>query len=153
MHHSKLKDQRSTLIDTIQEHGVRFSYHLSPAPNTSTASVVGTTAGLLPIYKKYFVETNNVAPSVIVAPNLNPQNMRYYKEYVNMEMTEVINMIAVIQKRIDQAISFERMIDPAKTSPQDIYKYYIQAREQGIKTVYYVRSLSLEVTSCSSCSG
>ena len=153
LQHSSLKDQRSTLIDEIQHHGLRFSYHLSPAPNTSTSLVVGTTAWLLPIYKKYFVETNGVAPSVNVAPNLNAQNMRYYKEYVHMKMTEVISMIAVIQKRIDQSISFEWMFNPAETSPIELYNYYIQARQQGIKTIYYVRSMSLDVKECVSCSG
>ncbi|HMS91091.1 MAG TPA: hypothetical protein PKC87_02640, partial [Candidatus Absconditabacterales bacterium] len=151
--HSMMKDQRNTLIDDIQKHGLRFSYHLSPAPNTSTSLVVGTTAGLLPIYKKYFVETNNVAPSVNVAPNLNAQNTRYYKEYIHMKMTEVINMITTIQKWIDQSISFEWMFNPAETSPTELYNYYIQARQQGIKTIYYVRSMSLEVKECSSCSG
>jgi ribonucleoside-diphosphate reductase alpha chain len=92
--------------------------------------VVGTTAGLLPIYKKYFVETNNVALSVNVAPNLNKDNMRYYKEYTHMKMPNVIDMIAVIQKRIDQSISFEWMIDPSNTSPTDLYGYYIKAWNQ-----------------------
>lgn len=148
-----MKQERSTLIDDIQKHGLRFSYHLSPAPNTSTSLVVGTTAGLLPIYKKYFVETNNVAPSVNVAPNLNTQNTWYYKEYIHMKMTEVINMVTTIQKWIDQSISFEWMFNPAETSPVELYNYYIQAWQQGIKTVYYVRSMSLEVKECSSCSG
>ena len=151
--HGSLKEQRSTLIDDIQKYGLRFSYHLSPAPNTSTSLVVGTTAGLLPIYKKYFVETNGVAPSVNVAPKLNAQNMRYYKEYIHMKMTEVISMITTIQKRIDQSISFERMFNPAETSPVELYNYYIQARQQGIKTIYYVRSMSLDVKECVSCSG
>jgi ribonucleoside-diphosphate reductase alpha chain len=115
--------------------------------------VVGTTAGLLPIYKKYFVETNNIAPSVNVAPKLNAQNMRYYKEYIHMKMTEVISMITTIQKWIDQSISFERMFNPAETSPVELYNYYIQARQQGIKTIYYVRSMSLDVKECVSCSG
>lgn len=56
------------LIAKIQDKGLRFAYHLAPAPNGSTALVVGTTASILPIYKKYFVETNSVAPSVNVAP-------------------------------------------------------------------------------------
>ena len=114
---------------------------------------MGTTAGLLPIYKKYFVETNGVAPSVNVAPNLTPENTRFYKEYVHMKMTEVIDMIATIQKWIDQAISFERIIDPAQTTPADLFAYYIKAWQQGIKTIYYVRSMSLDVKECSSCSG
>ncbi len=151
--HTHLKEKRSELITNIKTKGIRFAYHLSPAPNTSTSLVVGTTAGLLPIYKKYFVETNSIAPSVNVAPNLNPENTRFYKEYVNMKMPEVIDMIATIQKWVDQAISFERIINPAETTPADLYTYYIKAWQQGIKTIYYVRSMSLDVKECSSCSG
>jgi len=92
--------------------------------------VVGTTAGLLPIYKKYFVETNSIAPSVTVAPQLSTDTTRFYKEYVNMKMTEVIDMITVIQKWIDQAISFERIINPAETSPGELYTYYIKSWQQ-----------------------
>lgn len=151
--HASLKNEWKILWESIKKYWVRFWYHLSPCPNTSTALVVGSTAWLLPIYKKYFVETNSIAPSVNVAPNLNKENMRYYKEYTNMKMPDVIDMIAVIQKWIDQSISFERMINPADTSPADLYGYYLKARKQWIKTIYYVRSMSLEVKECTSCSG
>ncbi len=93
-----------------------------------------------------------MAPTVNVAPGLNAKNMRYYKEYVNMDMNKVIDMISVIQKRIDQSISFEWMIDPARITPRDLYSYYVKAWQQKIKTVYYVRSMSLEVKECNSCS-
>jgi ribonucleoside-diphosphate reductase alpha chain len=32
------------LIQDMKKYGTRFAYHSSPAPNTSTALVVGTTA-------------------------------------------------------------------------------------------------------------
>jgi len=134
--------------------GVRFAYNTAPAPNTSTAGVVGTTAALLPIYKKFFVETNLSAPTVRVAPKLSKENFWYYKEYINMDMNEVIDMMAVLYKWIDQSISFEWMIDPSKVSPAQLYEYYVKSWSKGIKTVYYVRSLSGEVKdNCVSCSG
>jgi len=141
------------LIEDIKKDWVRFAYHLAPAPNTSTALVVWTTASILPIYKKYFVESNAIAPSVKVAPNLSEDNFWYYKEYVNMDMNDVIDMVSTIYKWIDQSISFEWMINPANTSPRELYEYYMKAHKQKIKTVYYVRSMSLEVKSCDSCSG
>lgn len=150
---SKIKDDWSTLIKEMKKDGLRFAYHIAPAPNTSTASVIGTTAALLPIYKKYFIETNSVAPSVIVAPNLNSENFWHYKEYVNMNMNDVIDMISVIYKWVDQSISFEWIVNPQKVSPAELYGYYMKSWKQGIKTVYYVRSMSLEVDSCESCSG
>jgi ribonucleoside-diphosphate reductase alpha chain len=152
-HYSKTNLDWSTLIDGLKMYGTRFAYHLSPAPNTSTANVVGTTAGLLPIYKKYYVYTDAVAPSVNVAPKLSPENFWLYKEYAYMKMPEVIKMMSVVQKWIDQTISFERIINPADTSPKDLYDYYMQAWQAGIKTVYYVRSMTLDVKECVSCSG
>lgn len=134
--------------------GVRFAYHTAPAPNTSTAGVVGTTAALLPIYKKFFVETNLSAPTLRVAPKLSKENFWYYKEYINMDMNDVIDMMAVIYPWIDQSVSFEWMIDPSRVSPAELYGYYVKSWEQGIKTVYYVRSLSAEIKEdCVSCSG
>lgn len=149
---SSMSDKWSTLIDDIQKDWVRFSYHLAWAPNTSTASVVWTTAALLPIYKKYFIETNSVAPSVIVAPNLDSENFWFYKEYVNMNMNDVIDMMSVVWKWLDQTASFEWIINPDKVSPAELYSYYIKAWQQWIKTVYYVRSMSLDVKECVSCS-
>jgi len=150
---SQMAEKWLELIDNIKKNWVRFAYHLAPAPNTSTALVVWTTASILPIYKKYFVETNAIAPSVNVAPNLTQENFWYYKEYVNMNMHDVIDMVATIYKWIDQSISFEWMINPATTSPRELYEYYMTAHKKWIKTVYYVRSMSLEVKTCESCSG
>jgi ribonucleoside-diphosphate reductase alpha chain len=142
------------LFEDMKKHGVRFGYHTAPAPNTSTAGVVGTTAALLPIYKRYFVETNLSAPTIRVAPKLDKANFWYYKEYIQMDMNDVIDMIGVVYKWVDQSISFEWMIDPAKVSPAQLYSYYMKAWDQKIKTVYYVRSLSAEVKdNCVSCSG
>ena len=140
------------LAQDMMTYWTRFGYHSSPAPNTSTASVVGTTAWVVPVYKKYFVETNQIAPTVVVAPNLNDENFWFYPEYVSMELWGVIDIVATAQKWIDQSVSFEWMINPAKVSPKRLYEYFIQAHKKGLKTVYYVRSQSLEVESCESCS-
>jgi ribonucleoside-diphosphate reductase alpha chain len=144
----------SGLISDIKQTGLRFAYHLSPAPNTSTAGVVGTTAGLLPIYKRLFVETNSIAPVVNVAPHLSQENFWFYKEYQHLNMEDVIDMFEVIYKWIDQSASFEWMINPAEVSPAMLYSYYMKSWKSGIKTVYYVRSMSGEVKEdCASCSG
>jgi len=146
------KEKWKDLIKNLKETWTRFAYHLAPAPNTSTALVVWTTASILPIYKKYFVETNAIAPSVNVAPNLTQENFWYYKEYVNLNLKDVIDMVATVYKWIDQSISFEWIINPQQVSPRELYEYYLRAWEKKIKTVYYVRSMSLEIKTCESCS-
>jgi ribonucleoside-diphosphate reductase alpha chain len=143
-----------SIFDDMAKFGVRFSYHTAPAPNTSTAGVVGTTAGLLPIYKRFFVETNLSAPTIRVAPQLSKDNFWFYKEYINMDMNDVIEMLGTIYPWIDQSVSFEWMIDPARVSPAELYNYYVKTWKKDIKTVYYVRSLSGEIKdNCVSCSG
>ncbi len=151
---SDMADKWSKLIADVKRDWLRFAYNLAPAPNTSTSLIVWTTASILPIYKKYFVETNSVAPSVNVAPSLDQENFWYYKEYTKLDMKDIIDMVATIYKWLDQSVSFEWMIDPSKISPEDLYNYYIRSRSKGIKTIYYMRSLSLEIKeSCESCSG
>lgn len=151
-HHKHL--DWTALLEDMKITGTRFGYHAAPAPNTSTAGIVGTTAALLPIYKKYFVETNLSSPTIRIAPKLNNENFWFYKEYVTMDMNDVIDMISTIYRWIDQSISFEWMIDPSKVSPAQLYSYYMKSWKQGVKTVYYVRSLSSEVSkeNCVSCS-
>jgi len=152
--HTPFAHEWKALFADMKQHGVRFAYHTAPAPNTSTAGVVGTTAALLPIYKRYFVETNLSAPTIRVAPKLSKENFWFYKEYIHVDMSDVIDLIAVVYKWVDQSISFEWMIDPSHVSPAQLYGYYMQAWEKEIKTVYYVRSLSGEVKDdCVSCSG
>ena len=153
LENTEMKDQRWALIDNIQKTWVRFWYHFAPAPNTSSSSVVWTTAWLLPVYKKIFTETNRFSSNVRVAPGINKENFRFYKEYVNMDMNKVIDLMSVIYKWIDQSISFERMINPERITPKDLYDYYFKSRRQWIKTIYYVRSMSMDVQECVSCSG
>jgi ribonucleoside-diphosphate reductase alpha chain len=61
---------------------------------------------------------------------LNEENFWYYKEYVNLNMKDVIDMMAVIYKWLDQSISFEWMINPSSISPRELYEYYLRAHEK-----------------------
>jgi ribonucleoside-diphosphate reductase alpha chain len=40
-----------------------------------------------------------------------------------------------------------------EVSPADLFSYYVKAWQKWIKTIYYVRSMSLEVEKCESCTG
>jgi ribonucleoside-diphosphate reductase alpha chain len=61
---------------------------------------------------------------------LNEENFWYYKEYVNMNMNDVIDMVSTVYKWIDQSISFEWMINPEHTSPRELYEYYMKAHKK-----------------------
>ena len=55
------------------------------------------------------------------------------------------------QRHIDQGQSFNLYITTKYTMRQ-IMNLYIEACKSGMKSIYYVRSKSLEVEECESCS-
>ena len=60
-------------------------------------------------------------------------------------------MNGIRQRHIDQGQSFNLYITNNYTMRQ-IMNLYIEACKCGAKSIYYVRSKSLEVTDCESCS-
>ena len=57
----------------------------------------------------------------------------------------------VRQRHIDQAQSMNLYITNDYTM-RKVLSLYIEAWERGVKTLYYIRSKSLEVEECESCS-
>ena len=67
------------------------------------------------------------------------------------DRTYTVRAAGVRQRHIDQAQSVNLYITNEYTMRQ-LLNLYILAWEQGVKTIYYVRSQSLEVEECESCS-
>lgn len=86
------------------------------------------------------------------APGLNAHTFWLYKSAHTIDQTWSIRAAAVRQRHIDQAQSVNLYITNTFTMRQ-VMNLYISAWEQGVKTIYYVRSKSLEVEECESCSG
>ena len=68
-----------------------------------------------------------------------------------MDETWTVRAAGVRQRHIDQAQSVNLYITNDYTMRQ-LLNLYILAWESGVKTLYYVRSKSLEVEECESCS-
>ena len=75
----------------------------------------------------------------------------YYKKAHQIDQTWVVRAAAVRQRHIDQAQSVNLYIT-TDYSLRDLLNLMILAWEKGVKTLYYVRSQSLEVEECESCS-
>lgn len=58
---------------------MRNAYLLAVAPTSSTSIISGTTAGLDPILKRYFLEEKKGSMLPRVAPELSPATYWYYK--------------------------------------------------------------------------
>lgn len=139
------------LQNDIKIYGMRNGYITAIAPTGSTSNIANTTAGIDPVFKKFFIEEKKGSFTPKTAPNLNDENFWYYKEAHNIDQQWSIRACAVRQKHIDQAQAFNLYINP-QIKAKDILNMYMEAWKQGVKTIYYVRNQSLEMDECTSCS-
>ena len=135
----------------VMKYGLRNGYLMAVAPTGSTSNIAGTTAGIDPIFKKFFVEEKKGSFTPNTAPELNDETFWYYKEAHYINQLWSIRACAARQRHIDQAQSFNLYITP-DVKAKDILDLYVEAYKSGIKTIYYVRNRSLEMDECTSCS-
>lgn len=139
------------LAEAVARNGVRNAYLLAIAPTSSTSILSGTTPGIDPIMRKFFLEEKKGSMLPRVAPELSPRTYWYYKPAHYIEQTWSVRAAGVRQRHIDQAQSMNLYITNDYTLRQ-VFRLYLEAWHRGVKTIYYVRSKSLEVEECESCS-
>lgn len=139
------------LRQEVAKKGMRNGYLLAIAPTSSTSIISGTTASIDPIMKKYYIEEKKGALIPRVAPDLNAQTVWLYKNAHYMDQTWLVKAAAIRQRHIDQAQSLNLYITP-NYSMRKLLDLYLLAWEEGVKTIYYIRSQSLEIEECDSCS-
>ena len=136
---------------TVALQGMRNAYLLAVAPTSSTSIIAGTTAGLDPIMKRFFLEEKKGSMLPRVAPELSDETYWMYKSAYLINQKWSVLASGVRQRHIDQAQSMNLYITNDFTMRQ-ILDLYLLAWKKGVKTIYYVRSKSLEVEECESCS-
>lgn len=136
---------------TVALQGMRNAYLLAVAPTSSTSIIAGTTAGLDPIMKRFFLEEKKGSMLPRVAPELSDKTYWMYKSAYLINQKWSVRASGVRQRHIDQAQSMNLYITNDFTMRQ-ILDLYLLAWKEGVKTIYYVRSKSLEVEECESCS-
>lgn len=138
------------LAQKVQHQGMRNAYLLAIAPTSSTGIIAGTTAGIDPVMQRFFLEEKKGSMLPRVAPALSDKTFWIYKGAYLLDQSWSVRASGVRQRHIDQTQSMNLYITNDYTMRQ-ILALYILAWEQGVKTIYYVRSKSLEVEECESC--
>ncbi len=139
------------LQQRVATHGLRNAWLMAVAPTSSTGTIAGTTAGIDPVMKQFFLEEKKNGLMPRVAPDLSLATLWFYKSAHHIDQRWSVRAAGVRQRHIDQAQSMNLYITNDYTLRQ-ILNLYILAWESGVKTVYYIRSKSLEVEECESCS-
>ncbi len=135
----------------VARDGMRNGYLIAVAPTSSTSMIAGTTAGVDPIMNRYFLEEKKNGLMPRVAPDLSAGTFWKYKNAHLIDQVWSVRAGGVRQRHVDQAVSMNLYITNEYTLRQ-VLNLYVLAWEEGVKTIYYIRSKSLEVDECESCS-
>ena len=138
------------IAQKVANQGLRNAYLLAIAPTSSTGIIAGTTAGIDPVMKRFFLEEKKGVMLPRVAPALSDRTFWLYKGAYLTDQRWSVRAAGIRQRHIDQAQSMNLYITTDFTMRQ-VLDLYLLAWECGVKTIYYVRSKSLEVEECESC--
>ncbi|WP_459479892.1 ribonucleoside-diphosphate reductase subunit alpha [Clostridium saccharoperbutylacetonicum] len=139
------------LREEVHEAGMRNGYLIAVAPNGSTATIAGTSEGIDPVMSRFYFEEKKGSIIPKTAPNLSEDNYWYYNSAYTIDQAISVEINGIRQRHIDQGQSFNLYITNNYTTRQ-IMNLYIEACKCGVKSIYYVRSKSLEVNECETCS-
>jgi ribonucleoside-diphosphate reductase alpha chain len=133
------------LREIVKKNGMRNGYLMAIAPTSSISILTGTTQSTEPVYKRKWFEENLSGSIPVVAPNLNSETWLFYKSVYDVEQLDLIRAGAIRQKWIDQSQSLNIFVNPENITGGKLNSIYINAWEYGLKSTYYLRSLSKDV--------
>jgi len=131
----------------VQKQGMRNGYLMAVAPTSSISILTGTTQAIEPVFKRKWSEENLSGLIPVVVPNLSPETWSYYTPAYDLNQTVLIKAAAIRQKWIDQGQSLNIFITLDKASGRYLNEIYMLAWKLGLKSTYYLRSQSPEMTS------
>ncbi|GIN10178.1 hypothetical protein J26TS2_00450 [Shouchella clausii] len=134
----------------IAEHGLYHAYRLAIAPTGSISYVQSATASVMPIMERIEERTYGNSKTYYPMPGLSPRTWFLYKEAYDMDMFKVVDLIATIQRHVDQGISFTLFLKDTMTT-RDLNRIDLYAHYRGIKCLYYARTKDTGQDDCLSC--
>lgn len=135
------EDLRSKIIENG---GIRNSVVASHMPGESSTIAAGTTNGPYPIREIYIMKTNDTLTNHWAAPDGTKLESKYQSAW-DISTTDMIKAYAIMQKWTDQAISadlYAKIQGDAKISSTTMIRDYIDMVKYGMKSRYYVNSLT-----------
>ncbi len=128
----------------IENGGIRNSVVCAQMPGESSTIAAGTTNGVYPIRELYIMKTNDTLVNHWAAPD-GTKLQKNYQSAWDISTTSMIKFYSVLQKFCDQTISadlFVRITGSEKISSTAIVQDYLDMVKHGMKTRYYVNSLT-----------
>lgn len=136
-------DRLEIVRDKASKH-MRNGYLLAVAPTSTISIIAGTTKSVEPVYKPVYYERENSKGSHIwIAPNLNPDTYGLYKTMFDHDQYRLVEIMAIMQKNMDQTISYNLGIAQGATGKtiSDLLLYIARLKN---RSTYYLKTVSPE---------
>lgn len=130
----------------VKKQGMRNGYLMAVAPTSSISILTGTTQAIEPVFKRKWYEENLSGLIPVVVPELSPDTWAYYTPAYDLNQTILIKAAAIRQKWIDQGQSLNIFITLDKASGKYLNEIYMLAWKLGLKSTYYLRSQSPQMS-------
>lgn len=143
-------DEWERLAADVAQHGLWHAYRLAIAPTQSISYVQNATSSVLPISDVMETRTYGNSTTYYPAPFLTRENKISYTSAFKMDQRKIIEMVATIQRHVDQGISTILFVD-SNTPTNELVQYYLYAHKLDLKSLYYTRNKLLPVSECTSC--
>ena len=150
------KEDWSNLNEDIMKYGIYNAYQMAQAPNQSSAYIMEATPSVQPVSNIVEVRDYGYSQSIYPMPYLTNENKSIYKNAYEVDQRKMLDLMAIIQEHIDQAISIVINVK-SDTSLKERAKIITYAWSKGIKSLYYWRTQKQSIMAdkepiCESCS-
>ena len=145
------KEDWEKLKDDVMKHGIYNAYRMAIAPNQSTSYIMNSTASVMPIVDTIEVREYGDSTTFYPMPYLTNDNYCFYKSAYDMDQKNILKLVSVIQRHVDQGIS-TILFNKSTDTTRDLARLYIYAHRLGLKSLYYTRTRKATIEECLSCS-
>jgi ribonucleoside-diphosphate reductase alpha chain len=136
----------------VMQYGLYNAYRLAIAPTGSIAYIMSATPSVTPVKNIIEERVYSKSRTFYPAPHLDkPGYVRRYLSAYDTKKKAIIDTLAVIQKHIDQGISFEICIHSHCFKASDLINTLLYAHAKGLKSMYYVRINKVQLEECLAC--
>ena len=144
------KEDWKQLISDIMKYGLYHSYLNAIAPTGSISYVHNSTSGVMPITEHVETRVYGDSTTHYPMPYLTRETFWYYTTAYDMDMYDMIDVVATWQKHIDQGISCTLFVNN-DIATNELARLYVYGHKKGLKSLYYTRTRNLNADDCVSC--
>lgn len=134
----------------IMDNGLYNAYRMAIAPNQSTSYIMNSTASVMPIVDQIEVREYANSTTYYPMPHMTEDNALLFASAYDIPQENVLAMVGVMQKHVDQGISCILHIT-GEHSTRDIAKLFLVAYQHNLKSLYYTRTRKSLISECVSC--